>query len=481
MYTLKNKELFWDNFLIEKSSDVAIKNHKPVRKNIAFTADKPWEGELCGYLSQIYTGEKYILYYRAGGYTEPGICTSTMRSAVCVAESTDGKTYTRPNLGIYEFDGSKENNIVYMLERNIDNFSVFYDENPNCPADAKFKGLTDTYPGGNGKLGLAFLKSGNGYHFEFVGELPIEGTFDSLNVGMWNKADGKYRIYFRNFHTPDGSDIPIGKHNDTSVRDIRYVESGDFASWTKPVRIKYTDGREDIQYYTSGITKYPDSEMYFGIPARYIDRASEKVNFRYLPALSGFREELIKNYGRSGTAVTDCTTIFSRDGHTFERSGEAFCTPGIENNENWIYGDCYFSRGICKTESDYPFEPQELSFYKCHGYRHRPVDVVRYTLRIDGFRSWSAGNAEGYVLTKPMIIGGDTMSANFATSALGYLRVVICDEDGTPMDGYDSGTLFGDSIERPVEFSKKLTDLGGKIVKLKIYMSECDLYSVTVK
>ena len=481
MYTLKNKELFWDNFLMEKSSDVAIKNHKPSRKNVALAANMPWEGELCGYVSQIYTGEKYLLYYRGAGYKGQGAVTSEIHGVICVAESTDGKLFTRPNVGIYEYDGSKDNNIIFAPGRYVDNFSVFYDENPNCPADAKFKGLADTYPGGEGRIGLGYFKSGDGYHFEFVGELPIKGTFDSLNVGMWNKADEKYRIYFRNFHAPDGSDIPIGKHNDTSVRDIRYVESTDFVNWTKPVRIKYTDGREDIQYYTSGITKYPDSEMYFGIPARYIDRASEEINFRYLPSLSGFREELIKNYGRSGTAVTDCTTIFSRDGYTFERSGEAFCTPGIENNENWIYGDCYFSRGICKTESDYPFEPQELSFYKCHGYRHRSVDVVRYTLRIDGFRSWSAGSTEGYVLTKPLIIDGNNMAVNFATSALGYLRIVICDENGKEIDGYDSTTIFGDSIKRPVDFEKPLSYLCGKTVRLKIIMTECDLYSINVE
>jgi hypothetical protein len=72
------------------------------------------------------------------------------------------------------------------------------------------------------------------------------------------------------------------------------------------------------------------------------------------------------------------------------------------------------------------------------------------------------------------------MTINFATSALGYLRIVICDENGEAIDGYDSGTLFGDSIERPVDFSNSLSDINGRAVKLKIYMSECDLYSVTV-
>ncbi len=164
----------------------------------------------------------------------------------------------------------------------------------------------------------------------------------------------------------------------------------------------------------------------------------------------------------------------------FERSGEAFCTPGIENNENWIYGDCCFGRGLFETASDYPHEPCEMSFYKCHGYRHRPVDVVRYTLRLDGFRSWYADAKGGYVLTKPIELCGKSMSVNFATSALGSLRIIICDTNSNPIPGYDSTTLFGDSVDRPIDFEKPLSDLCGKAVRLRIEMSECNLYSMNI-
>lgn len=482
MYTLKNKEVFWDFALCEENNGITIKNHRPERKNIVMTLDAPWEGEHGNYLSLVKCADTYRIYYRGAGYNDgPEKVESGYHSVFCVAESRDGKTFTKPRLGLFEYNGSRDNNIVFAVPgKNVDNFSVYYDENPNCTPDAKFKALTSTSL--DGKIHtLSYYKSADGYKFEYVGVLPIEGAFDSLNLTLWVKEKNKYRIYFRNFHTIDGADICVGKHDDTSIRDIRYVESEDFVAFTEPERIAFTDGREDIQYYTSGITKYPDTEMYFGMPVRYIDRANDAVNYKYLPKLDGFRERLIKREGRGGTAVTDCTLIFSRDGYTFERSGEAFCTPGIENNENWIYGDCYFARGLFETESDFLFEPSELSFYKSHGYRHRPVDIVRYTLRMDGFRSWSAGNTEGYVLTKPMNICGDSMTVNFATSALGSLRIIICDKDGTPIPGYDSTTLFGDSIDRPLDFEKPLSELCGKEVRLKITMTECDLYSVNLK
>ncbi|MBR5307709.1 MAG: hypothetical protein IKU43_02985 [Clostridia bacterium] len=482
MYTLKNKEVFWDFALCEKNNGITIKNHRPVRKNTVISLNKPWEGEHGGYHSLVKIGDTYRIYYRAAGYNAgPEQVESGYHSMFCVAESTDGKTFTRPKLGLFEYNGSKDNNIIFAVEgKNVDNFSVYYDENPDCPADAKFKALTSTAPNG-AKFKLAYYKSADGYKFEYIDVLPIEGAFDSLNLTIWVSEKNKYRIYFRNFHTIDGADIPVGNHDDTSIRDIRYVESEDFVSWTEPKRIAFTDGKENIQYYTSGITKYPDTDMYFGVPVRYVDRVNDAVNYKHLPKLDGFRERLIKREGRGGTAVTDCTLIFSRDGYTFERSGEAFCTPGIENNENWIYGDCYFARGLFETESDFPYEPSELSFYKSHGYRHRPVDIVRFTLRRDGFRSWHTDANEGYILTKPVTIDGEEITVNFATSAFGCLNIIICDLDGNPIDGYDSTNLFGDSVCRPVEFEKPISALHGTEVRLKISMCECDLYSVTVK
>ncbi len=481
MYKFCGREVFWDMFLADENHGITIKNHTPVRKNIVLSLDAPWEGEHGAYISLVKVGDIYRLYYRGAGYNNgPEKVEGAYHSVFCVAESPDGKVFTKPNVGIYEYGGSKDNNIVFMLDKRIDNFSVYYDENPDCPADERFKALSSCLPTGQclGKLG--YYKSADGYHFEYVRPLLLEGVFDSLNLIVWDSERKKYRIYFRNFHAPDGSDIQLGKHDDTSIRDVRYVESEDFNVWSEPLRVRYTDGKENIQYYTSGITKYYRANYYFGTPVRYIDRASDAVNYKYLPKLSGFRERLIQREGRGGTAVTDCTAIFSRDGYMFERSGEAFCTPGIENNENWIYGDCYFGRGLFETESDYPFEPNEMSFYKCHGYRHRPVDVVRYTLRLDGFRSWHADKDGGYILTKPISLCGDSMSVNFATSALGSLRIIICDKDGTPIPGYDSTSLFGDSIERPVDFEKPLSELYGKEVRLRIEMSECDLWSMNI-
>jgi hypothetical protein len=81
------------------------------------------------------------------------------------------------------------------------------------------------------------------------------------------------------------------------------------------------------------------------------------------------------------------------------------------------------------------------------------------------------------VVTKPFKFDGNKLSANFRTSAFGSLRIKICDENGKAIEGYDSRNLFGDSVDRPVDFEKDLSALSGKTVRLEIFLSDCDLYS----
>ena len=56
----------------------------------------------------------------------------------CYAESTNGIHFMRPNLGLYEFDGVRENNIVYRgLEAH--NFTPFLDSNPSVSTEAPIR------------------------------------------------------------------------------------------------------------------------------------------------------------------------------------------------------------------------------------------------------------------------------------------------------------------------------------------------------
>ena len=482
VFDLKNtREVLWDMELAEKADGVRLEMHRPIRKGAVLDCNEPWEGEHCGYGKVIYDGEKYRFYYRGCGFNDGVWNMESGEHAVwCVAYSFDGKNFHKPDLGIYEYKGSTHNNIVMITESGyIDNFSILLDTNPNCPADEKYKAISGhTYNWDKKDIALKYYKSADGLHFEYVGELLRgHGFFDSMNTIFWEEEKGRYLIYMRDYHDAD-PEYRLEYDKEKHVRDICVTYSEDFINWTEPKPLSYGEAdKTEFQLYTNGIMKYYRGDIYVGLPTRYIDRTPDEVNYKYLPDINGHRSYIIEKTGRGGSAMTDCMIMTSRDGVEFKRFGSTFFTPGPENGDNWAYGDCYFAYGIIETDSDFCGEPNEMSLYVGKGYRARPVTFERYTLRLDGFFSWRTDFEGGEVITKPISFEGEALNVNFATSAVGFLRIEILDENGNTIDGYDSGRLFGDSVARPVDFAKPLCELSGKPVRLKISMKDCDFYS----
>ena len=480
---MKKRYLCWDTDLIEKSNDITVTMHKPEKKNIALTGDCEWEGPHNGYAAVVKADGICRLYYRADAMRQridkdkiQGI-----HGVICVAESRDGGiTFRKPNIGKYEYNGTKNNNIIFdRTEKPIDNFSVFYDKNPACPKEERFKALCEINYGGNDPRGtqLHYYASEDGLDFKMMYVLPVRGTFDTYNVMVWDENTEQYFLYYRAFHTPEGEDRLSWKGARPDwLRHIRVATSKDFRNWTEHGRISFEEGQEIYQLYTNQITKYDRADTFIGFPVRYNDRVAEQRNFHFMP-LGDRHEAITEVYNREGTAVTDCVIMTSNDGFKFNRRDEAFLTPGIENRNNWWYGNCYMAYGMIETEAEEDCAPNEISMYMGENYRIKGVNFRRYTIRLDGFFSWNAPYRGGDILTKPLTVSGDEMSLNFATSALGGITVSVCDENGDVLDGYTSYTIFGDTVDRPVEFEKPLSALKGKTVRLRFGLKDAQLYS----
>lgn len=479
---LKDKrEVCWDDLLIEEADGIKIKMHKPIKRNAALTLSEKWEGLSCGYFNASNkVGDKIRLYYRASGIKD------VKGEYYCFAESDDGIEYKRPNLGTVEFDGDKNNNIHFTEDRFIDNFSVYEDKNPACPPEGRFKAISLIFKGDEKEHSeeLGLYQSADGITFEFVRTLDVKGVFDSNNVLMWDEKEEVYRLYLRDFHDKDGNDVeyaPDDKVVEPWIRDVRLSKSKDLINWTKPEKLIYHGSSEDYQLYTSQIVKYHRADIFIGIPTRYIDRIHDAApsNFKYLPSWGGERQKFLEKGVRKGSAITDSVLMISRDGLNFLRRDEQFLGCGLEREHNWIYGDGYVAYGIIETPVEGNEGKTELSFYSTDDYfnPNTPNALYRYTLRLDGFFSWRGDFKGGSVLTKPVVFEGDSMEINFSSSALGSVRVEICDLNGNAIEGFDSGKIFGDSLSRPVEFEKPLRDLNGKEVKIKFTLKDADLYS----
>ena len=88
-----------DHFLIAKMDGAELKLHEPRREGVALKFDRSWEGGWSCYTTVIKDGGTYRMFYR-GMPTATG--DDSPEAVVCYAESKDGITWTKPNLGLFD-------------------------------------------------------------------------------------------------------------------------------------------------------------------------------------------------------------------------------------------------------------------------------------------------------------------------------------------------------------------------------------------
>lgn len=462
------RELFVDDVLIDSLNNARRELHHPQPQEVAFVCDRPWEGNTCLYFRIIRDGDRFRMWYMGAHWQlDPNDPVPTHPLFICYAESSDGIAWMRPNLGLHEYQGSKENNICVAGIH--DNFTPFLDINPTCQPEARYKAAGSFYDSAKKRTVLIAWQSPDGIHWERLGDKPIieQGAFDSQNVIFWDPAIKKYRAYIRDFH--DG------------LRDIRLSVSDDFQTWSVPELLHLTPAVANEQLYTNCIAPYERApHLYLGFPARYVER-NWSPSMRALPDLA-HREIRANKEQRIGTAITDEVFMSSRDGLNFQRWGEAYLRNGPERAGNWVYGDCYQAHGLMETASGLTGASSEFSMLMPENYWKSSMQMRRYTIRLDGFVSVTAPLEGGEMLTKPFRFTGNRLSLNFATSAAGSLHVELTDITGKPLPGYtlaDSDEQFGDSPDRTITWNGKsdTSGLAGKPVRMRFRMSDADVFS----
>ncbi len=483
------RELMVDDYLIERLTGRAeMRLHHPQPQEIVIEHDAPWEGSGSGYHSLFKDGDLYRLYYKAwhleGSQKNPYTGDADAHR-LCYAESNDGIHWRKPALGLFEYEGSKANNIVIPsgpwggMHLSAAESAVFKDENPAVPADARYKALVRSRK----PFGLIAFKSADGVRFTPVSEKPIitEGAFDSQNLAFWDTERGEYRAYWR-FFTEGVTNETTWKY--AGYRGIRTATSKNFVDWSAHEDVTYPGAAPEVHLYTNQIKPYHRApHLFVGFPMHYVDRGwTDSV--RALPELEN-RELRASVNPRYGTAVSDSVLMTSRDGVRFKRWEEAFLRPGIEREGTWNYGHQCLAWHIVETPSRLDGgAPNELSFYAVESYwTGRSSTLRRHTLRLDGFVSINAPVAGGEMLTRPLRFKGATLRLNFSSSAAGGIRVEVQDEGGRPFPGRtleESQPIYGDALERKVTWrdGADLSALQGRPVRLRFVLQDADLYAL---
>ena len=449
------RELFVDQHLIARLTGAELRLHPPHDAGPVLAFDRPWEGLFCGYATVIHdrADAKYRLYYRG----MPGAGQDGSEGEVtCYAESLDGIRWTKPELGLFEIAGSRQNNVVLAGAAPFShNFSPFLDSREDISAEVRFKALAGTRP-----TGLVAFASPDGLRWRKLRDEPVitEGAFDSQNVACWSPAERHYVCYFRTFKD--------------DIRRISRTTSPDFLHWSDPVLMEYRHGDQSApleHLYTN------QTQPYFRAPQIYVATAA-----RFMPGrqvLTDQEAAAIQVHPSYFKDTSDAVLLATRGGDHYDRTFlEAFIRPGI-GARNWVSRTNYPALGIVQTG------PSEMSVYVQHDYGQPTAHLERYTLRLDGFASVSAGYAGGELVTQPLTFAGKRLLLNFATSAAGSIRVEIQDPAGKPLPGYsleDARELIGNEIERPYRWTagEDVAGLADRPVRLRFVLKDADLYSL---
>ena len=473
------KQLFIDHRFIEASENVRLVVNPPVKRPEAILeSDKPWDAFRLIFFSVAEDGGVYKMWYQAYDDDQWG----GGRPRMCYATSKDGLNWEKPSLGLVEYQGSKENNI--LLE---DKKLAFVFVDPHGEPDQRYKMI---YRGPQGTLAGT---SADGLHWnlppEHVSHLPP--GWDTQKQAWWDERVNKYVVYLR---------VPVKGTNALHFPFVSPIES--YPAVVAPKL--YRPGRALGRMEMDDITKpWPDDQVQTVMTADELDPPDSDIYhhnvYPYPHAADAYfmfpftYQHFLPGEGRPpNDGVNDVQFAASRDGVHWIRydrkpyivrglPGEPDCgivsaTPFHIRKGNYLY---QYYTGWPWTHGGFRLlskkERQDKSNW---GRQHYGVVVQR----LDGFVSADAPYAGGWLVTPPIVFGGSHLELNVNVAAMGVARVEIQDEQGGPIPGFaldDCDRIQFNDVACTVKWKGKsdLSALAGRPVRLKIFMRSAKLYA----
>lgn len=420
----------------------------------ALVPDQAWEGRvLCLFGTVLpHPDDGFRLYYS-------NYCRHTQ--SVLLATGKDGINWRKPNLGLVDWEGSTNNNIVHSSRRTMDSPSLMYD-----PEDAAFPYkmiACEMEPAREPQAGLSIALYGygsaDGLHWTRWTDDPVLKAGDRTNI-MPEKQQGKYVIYTR---APD-------MLTTSGKRCIYRSESANFMEWTEPELVFEPDlyDRADVEFY--GMSVFARNGWHFGL----------------------------LEYWHSDEDRLEIHLAYSRDGKTWSRPEPRI--PFIASQYDW-------NRKWNSCASNGPLIiGTKMVFHvggRWSGHGVPPTDAYGAigfaTLPVDRFCALEA-QSEGQVITVPirwpggkLLLNADTRESfhSHPVYVNGEISVDILDVDGHPIagrSGEHAGVYRENSHgwreERSGEVKWRdgtsLNDLIDQDVRLKFRMRHARLFTFTI-
>lgn len=478
--------------------------------------DKPWESML-GWTS-VYrdpkTG-KHQLWYQA--YQARRVEDKVLKNVVCYAESDDGITWTKPNLGLIPFYEEKNTNIVLVGEKGGygERYcnSVVVDPRDPDPNKRYKMAYYDWVPaeGEKGGSGTHVAFSPDGIHWtKHAGgpvhrtsfgakglEIPFEG--ESLYLEMPGKNNTTRRIWRRPHTMSDALDVLYDERLGLFVgygkmwtpwpdgtlafkHAMGRMESKDFIHWSRPELVALVNDRDaaQIEFHTSPVFFY--NGMYLSLN-QILDRHAGTMDAELMSSRDGRRwdRSLQGQFaiprgaaGRfdAGSVITNGTPVILDKQIRFYYGGyRGTAIGGVGLNEQKIGSKDYHSGvGMVSTPQD---RFVAISINPDTPVKAQKKDKPKIT------------NTIGHVTLKPLDLAGvKTITLN-ADTTKGAAWLEILNEDGFRMRGFTKADALplkkADKLAHAARWKDKTpADLPPGKYMLRVHLQQADLFAITL-
>jgi hypothetical protein len=444
-------QLFIDDLFFDKSDGVSIRMH-PARKTgeVILQADKPWESATLNWLNVIQESGKFRMWYEC--YDVDGWPTADDTS-FCYAESTDGIRWTKPELGLYEYQGSKATNILFRLigppgaKSRVHGVGIFID--PKATPEARYKGVSQGIFEGVGTPPhrIAGMQSPDGINWTRLPQ-PVCPVFaDSQYSGFWDSSNGKYVLFGR----VSGRGRAIGRS-----------ESSDFAHFDPLSLVFETDDNDP-----------PETDVYNPAATKYANAANVYLMF---PSLFEHAPDTLSIH-----------LAVSRDGIHWTRPEQRLPFVALGSKDEFDSGSLYMGQGIVRVGDEL------WQYYGGSRLKHKEGELEnlkkpgngryfsRVVSRADGFVSADADAKTGSLTTIPLTYAGNLLKLNVAVREGGKVRVALLDESGKAIPGRsldDCIPVTGDSVSVRVAWKTGADVMAraGKPTRLQLEITNASVY-----
>jgi len=483
----QQKVCFFDADPVERSTNVSRIVHQAEKHpdNPIVTATEPWEfnrdsdsaedADHAGgnvYLMGTVTHDQeegcYKMWYR----TYP----PDSDALTLYAESEDGLEWEKPELGVFEWEGSTENNIVADVPKIP---CIFKDATATDP-DETYKWFSYYFRDGGQNL---VFHSPDGIDWTEYDESPAH-TRDAY-PNLEDASSGFYDPYTEQFVGTAQMGTSDGHQRGRSVYT---TTSGDFREWSPP-RVALTEDARDRELVEN--------------------RGGERADYYYLTGLAyeacwlgfaHFYEVGVTETADSGDGPIEPRLAISRDrGETWEKTwhtagGADAIIPRGSPGE--------FDHGMIFTATQPIVKDDEIVLYyggisKGHGASGSRRAIGMATLPLDRFVSYRSTGSGGTVTTAPLTVTDEDLLVNADPTvggADGSVRVELLRPDADiPLRGYDREAcvpIESDGLRNRVQWEdpdvkatrsdvRNLERLVGHEVRVRFYLDHADLYTLT--